>query len=156
MRKPNDIHERRVFEIMSKHVKHSKWMFKNPYETLLTYRSLNKPYVFVQPPYRTKLNFDSWSDLALFDPNKGIDIRIEVMSLHPKSVLAERTYKPVRESKNMPEELLILILLGNGFDEYATYGIRDMIRSERLPVTIMRSIEEFEFYLKRMYENPNE
>jgi hypothetical protein len=81
----------------------------------------------------------------------NIDLRIEVMSLETNGGLGEAPYKYLRLAKTMPEKEMILLLLGEGYDEFVLYGFKEMIKSERLPITIIRNIHRFENFISRMY-----
>jgi len=149
-RLPKNKHEKQVCEVLTKYCNRIEYMGKsNTLHTYTLFRSFQKNTIFLQPPYKNIVNNERYSDIAFYMPNKGIDCRIEVKSLETTSEMKNFVYPLVRDVKHIPEKELILTLFGKGYDNEIMVRLKQDIESEKLPITIIRSIKQFEKYMKR-------
>jgi hypothetical protein len=139
----NDVHERKVFEAMSVLNYRATNMNRKPVEQLYNLRRDYDSFIAHQSPYKNSYGLTQWSDFSVYKRNE-CDIRVEVSSLAEISDLSCRVYRLLRESKTMPEKLLILVLLDKGYNNpYVLRGIYDMIKSDQLPVKIIKTIDDY-------------
>jgi hypothetical protein len=118
-------------------------MSREPVEQLYNLRRDYNSFIALQPPYRTNFGVTQWSDFSIYKRNE-CDIRVEISSLRDLSDISCRVYRLLRESKNMPEKLLVLVLLDKGYNNpYVLNGIYNMIKSDQLPVKVIKSINDY-------------
>ena len=156
MYKIRNVHESKAFNILKKTKVFIKQMSDERTEQIYNVREYYDRCLIIQPPYQNSANRKECNDFSYFDKAAGLDFRLEIKSLDPRnSVLGDSIIRIVKESKLMPEKLLILLLIGDGFDEINRNMIvlRETIEQERLHVTVMRSFEQLESYLKSRYQN---
>lgn len=132
-------------------------LYRKPEQQLETYRKLcNKiglDVIFIQPPYFDYTGKQRYNDWSIFSPTHKIDIRYEVKSLNVNdSILCEQAYRHVKESKHIPEKLLVLILLGSGYDKIVKHSLLPLIAKKNLPVLILRSIEEYKAHIDKQFK----
>ena len=148
----NNIHEQLVFDLMYKHVKEYKRMYMKPTQQLLNERRDKDSCIFIQPPLTTPEGKTRWTDFSLMIKDKDIDKRIEVRSLDVySSDLSEAPAKFLRWTKTMPEKEMLLILLGDGFNS-VTPMFREVIMMQKLPISIIRDLAQFENYLREHFK----
>jgi len=151
-----NIHELKAFNILKKTKVFIKQMSNERTEQIYNVREYYNKCLIIQPPYQNTANRKECSDFSYFDKTVGLDFRLEIKSLDPRnSVLGDTVIRIAKESKLMPEKLLILLLIGDGYDEINRNMIvlRETIEQERLHVTIMRSFDQLESYFKSRYRN---
>jgi hypothetical protein len=132
-------------------------LYRKPEQQLDTYRKLcakaGLDIIFIQPPYFDYTAKQRYNDWSIFSPTHNIDIRYEVKSLNVNdSILCEQAERHVKESKHIREKLLVLILIGRGYDRIIKYSLEPMIAKKKLPVLILRTIEEYKAHLDEQFK----
>jgi len=111
--------------------------------------------LIIQPPYRNNAGNVQYNDLSIICKSYGIDNRYEFSSLEPNSTLKGKGLIHSLEANNIPEQLLVLVLIGNGYDEIVQYTIKPLIKTNKLRVTVIRTVEEYKNHIdtifRRMY-----
>ena len=107
--------------------------------------------VIYQPPYTDNHNNVRYSDLSIISKKLGFNIRFEVASLEKKSNLQYRVHDLIVQSKNMPEDVFCLVLVGKGFDNVVK-EITPQLENLEKPTVILRSINEYKEYVDALLE----
>lgn len=148
-----DKHERILYDKLKKYVKLGIGMYKVPTEQLYNLRRDFDSFIVSQSPYINSVGRQQWSDFSVYVKSMYIDIRIEVMSLECGiGALKNKPYEIVRESKNIPENHLVVVLLNDGYDDNKLlFGLKAMIKTENYPVSIITSLEQFDVFLEHIF-----
>ena len=147
-----NVHERQIYNVLKTHVKRERYLYKKPTEQLNTFRFIYDSFIVYQSPFTDLIGSTQWTDFSLFNKDKNIDLRIEVKSLKPSNTkLRNVVYELLRDSDYIPEKRLILVLLGEGFNDKLLIDIDRLINTEKHPVTIFRSIESFKVYIDSLF-----
>jgi len=127
-------------------------MTKQPVDELQRYRELFNSFVVNQSPYIDNAGNVRYSDISIYSKQHNVDIRYEIGSLNPKSEISSRVLRYIQESKNIPEKLLVLVLLGNGYDDIVEYYAKPLIRKEKLNITIIRSMDNYKKHINNIFQ----
>lgn len=148
-----NVHEKQVYNILKKYVKRERYLYKKPTEQLNTFRRIYDSFIVYQTPFTDLIGYTQWTDFSLLCKDKNIDLRIEVKSLKPSdSKLRNVIYELLRDSRYMPEKKLVLVLLGDGFNDKLLVDVNYLISTEKYPIIIFREIESFKTYIDSLFK----
>lgn len=147
-----NVHEKKVYNVIKSYIKRERNLYRKPTEQLLTYRNLFDSMIVYQSPFTDLIGYTQWTDFSIFNKEKNIDLRIEVKSLAPKDTkLRNVVYELLRDSKHIPEQKFVLVLLGEGFNDKLLIDVYKLIDSENYPVIVFRTIEAFKTYIDSLF-----
>lgn len=117
-------------------------LYRKPTEQLNnTIRDYDK-IIIHQSPVTYYDGITHWSDFTLYNKKNDFLIRVEIKSLNTThSGLDTSPFKALKHSKYMKENLMTLILIGEGYDDI-TPMLKEQIQLERLRVTIIRRMQD--------------
>lgn len=143
--------ERECTEYVTNYIHRYTNLYLKPINELNYYREKHDNIIIIQPPYKNNAGNVQYNDLSILSKTLGIDIRYEVSSLEPNGTLKGKGLIHSLEAHNIPEKLLVLVLIGNGYDDIVKYTIRPLIQTNKLRVTIIRSVEEYKNHIDYIF-----
>jgi len=138
--------ERECTEYVTNYIHKFTNLYLKPINELNYYRENHNDIIIVQPPYKNNAGNVQYNDFSILSKSNGIDIRYEVSSLDPNSTLKGKALLHALES-HIPEKLLVLVLLGRGYDEICEYTLRPLIMRDRLRITVIRTMEQYKSHI---------
>ena len=148
-----NVHEVRVGKVLTNYADFYITLLKKPMQSLYNNMKCFEKMVVFQSPYIHSSKSYRYSDFTFWDKTKNIFIRGEIRySSVPNSDLNTKVLAIIRELPNYPEKELVLVLLGEGFDDETDimYQVRDEVKTKP-NIFICRTIEDFENYIKSKY-----
>lgn len=152
--KLNNATEKEVYNSIKKHFSDYKCMNNEPHNSLFQIKKFRNNIVIYQPPYEFFDNLTRYGDFILLDKDRGVDMFIEVCSLEQKnSILPSKLNKLFGVMGNILAKEIVLILIGEGFNESTSDSMKDILRNrmkdvpKTKSVKIFRSVESFKDYV---------
>lgn len=149
MDKINDPFEERLVKMLCEfsHTKSHHGFTCCSVEYYKAIKNLNLYNIFTQVPYTNSMGRDQFGDVVFYDRTKKINHRIECKTLKKYGNLSYTPIGILNSYDELPEDELILILYGDGFNHIVKKEVLDKAR--RLPYNVMvfKTIEEYREYL---------
>jgi hypothetical protein len=148
----NDPLERECTEYATNYITRYINLNRQPLQQLMYYRNDYRDTLVIQPPYKNDAGDIQYNDLSILSKSKKIDFRYEFSSLNPtNSTLKGKALIHAFEAHNVPEQILILVLLGDGYHNMVEYTLRSLIKPNRLPVMLITSMEEYRKHIDMIF-----
>jgi len=145
--------EEKIFNKMHQYIKYDKCLYKQPFQRLLNLRRDKDSYIVFQSPYFCSDGTQKWTDFSVCDKSINLDIRIEVKNLNTKGSIKNDAYEHLMGSTNIPEKLLVIVLIGCGYDDHVCIDLHRVIEMGRLNATIILGVDNFNNYIDSRYRN---
>jgi len=142
----HEANERLVYDTVSMYGSRKKNLRNEPAEQLQALRKQCTSFVVYQTPFHNSIGYNQWNDFSIYNKERGIDCRIEVKSLIPPSALKNTVYEHIMEARHIIEDEMIIVLLGEGYDEQIIRGAKQLIAESNVRVKLITSIEELKTY----------
>lgn len=144
-----NVHEVRVGLLLTKYVDKYITLFRKPLQSLKNTKKCFDSLIVFQSPYQHSSKTYRYSDFTVWDKSKNVNIRGEVRySSVANSDLNCKVLSIIHELPNYPENELVLILLGEGFNEETDimYQIKTELKNNP-NVIVCNTLNEFDNYL---------
>ena len=146
----NDI-ERECTEYVYQYIRYHRNLYNLPYEELLRVREKYEEFFIIQPPYINNAGRTQWNDLSVMSKKNNIDKRFEFCSLNVRGGIDGKVLRHAFEAHNIPERELVLVCIGEGYEEVVEYTLRPQIKQLKLRVSPIVSIAEYKRYIDTLF-----